>query len=194
MVRSKRGRDSGRDTRRVVGSWSHELPSAPFPACPWPSRAADLTPPTGLAAFEVILSDSGGMAEGGRLQIPNPKPQHRTPKILTPNPRPQTSSPKTQTPNPKTQNPKTSKPQTPNPKPQTPKHQNTTTPKTPKPNPQNPNPKPQIAGVAAALAVNVTIEIEDVNQAPSFAVAGGAADRSVGVGASVSDFAGALKV
>ena len=41
MVRSNRGRDSGRDTRRAVGSWSHQLPSAPFPSCPWPRRTAD---------------------------------------------------------------------------------------------------------------------------------------------------------
>ena len=27
MVRSNRGRDTGRDTRRAVGSWSHYLPS-----------------------------------------------------------------------------------------------------------------------------------------------------------------------
>ena len=27
MVRSNRGRDAGRDTRRAVGSWSHQLHS-----------------------------------------------------------------------------------------------------------------------------------------------------------------------
>ena len=46
MVRSKRGRDSGRDTRRAVGSWRSSHPSAPQPLGPPPPCAQ---PATGLA-------------------------------------------------------------------------------------------------------------------------------------------------